>query len=274
MRKAAEHFVETLPAEHPEHVGVMQLSALMGELMLKNGGEIYRVQDTLDRIINACGFPNHSVYVISNGVFITINEGQEDACSAVRHVPLGSVNLENIARLNQVSRDICEGRTDRDQAYARLLEIQKPVHYPKWLMVLSCGFGCGGFAVLFGGMLQDGIAAFLVGLGLQLLLYELADRQHITRFPSNIIAAFFVTMFAALLMLTGLPLHFDRIVIGAIIPLVPGYSLTTAIRDFFNSDYLSGLIHLIDALLIAFCIAVGVGMGVKLIAFLGGGFVL
>ena len=73
--------------------------------------------------------------------------------------------------------------------------------------------------------------------------------------------------------LTGLPDHMDRIVIGSIIPLVPGYSLTTAIRDFFNSDYLSGLIHLIDALLIAFSIAVGVGIGIKLIAFLGGGFV-
>lgn len=39
-------------------------------------------------------------------------------------------------------------------------------------------------------------------------------------------------------------------------PLVPGIALTTSIRDFYNGDYLSGTIHLIDALLTALCIAV------------------
>ena len=265
---------EHLPEGHPEHVGVMQLTAFMGELMLKNGGEIYRVQDTLNRIIDACGFPNHSVYVLSNGVFITINEGMPDACSSVRHVPVSSVNLSKIASLNQVSRDICFGKINRDEAYRRLVEIAKPEPENRPLMILSCGFGSAGFAVLFGGTLPDGISAFLVGLMLQMLLYELAERQHITRFPTNIIASFCITMASALCALTGLPVHFDKIVIGSIIPLVPGYSLTTAIRDFFNSDYLSGLIHLLDALCLAFCIAVGVGVGVKLIAYLGGTFVL
>ena len=267
-------FTEHLPAERPEHVGVMQLSAFMGELLLKNGGEIYRVQDTLNRIIDACGFPNHSVYVLSNGIFITINEGMPDACSAVRYVKLGNLHLNNIARLNQVSRDICDGRIGRDEAYRRLQEIEKPIPDRKLSMALCCGFGCGGFSVLFGGSLQDGITAFLVGILLKLLLYELDERQHITRFPTFILASFFLTLVSAICMLTGFPDHFDLIVIGSIMPLVPGYSLTTSIRDFFNGDYLSGLIHLIDALLVAFSIAVGVGICIKLISFMGGRFVL
>lgn len=43
-------------------------------------------------------------------------------------------------------------------------------------------------------------------------------------------------------------------------PLVPGIALTTSIRDFFNGDYLSGAIHMIDAILTAFSIAVGVAL--------------
>ena len=267
-------FSEHMPEGHPKHVGVMQLTAFMGELMLKNGGEIYRVQDTLDRIIDACGFPNHSVYVLSNGVFITINEGMPDACSAVRCVPLGSVNLSKIASLNQVSRDICSGLIDRDEAYHRLEEIAKPEPENKPLMIAASGFGAAGFSLLFGGSVPDGISAFAVGLFLQVLLYWLREKQHITRYPAYIISAFCVTLASALCMLTGWNLHFDKVVIGAIIPLVPGYSLTTSIRDFFNSDFLSGLIHLLDALCLAFCIAVGVGVGVKLIAWMGGTFVL
>ncbi|MEG2653004.1 MAG: threonine/serine exporter family protein, partial [Ruthenibacterium sp.] len=59
----------------------------------------------------------------------------------------------------------------------------------------------------------------------------------------------------------GLPfaLNMDKIIIGGIIPLVPGMALTTAIRDFAGGDYLSGTIRLIDALLVASAIAIGVG---------------
>jgi uncharacterized membrane protein YjjP (DUF1212 family) len=48
--------------------------------------------------------------------------------------------------------------------------------------------------------------------------------------------------------------------IGAIICLVPGVAFTTSVRDFFNGDYLSGTIHMVDALLVATSIAVGVGV--------------
>ena len=57
----------------------------------------------------------------------------------------------------------------------------------------------------------------------------------------------------------------SHIIIGSIIPLVPGVPLTNSIRDFFNGDYISGTIRLIDTLLIAACIAIGVG-GMLMIA--------
>ena len=52
----------------------------------------------------------------------------------------------------------------------------------------------------------------------------------------------------------------DKIIIGGLIILVPGMPFTTSIRDFFNGDYLSGTIRLIDALLVAVCMAIGVGI--------------
>ena len=54
-------------------------------------------------------------------------------------------------------------------------------------------------------------------------------------------------------------------------PLVPGIALTTSIRDLFNGDYLSGAIHMIDAVLTAFCIAVGVGTVITVFRTLMGG---
>ena len=65
-------------------------------------------------------------------------------------------------------------------------------------------------------------------------------------------------------------LDFNRVVIGGIIPLVPGVSFTTSIREFFNGDYLSGVIHLIAAVLTAVCIALGVCGGILVLRALGG----
>ncbi len=72
----------------------------------------------------------------------------------------------------------------------------------------------------------------------------------------------------------GLPVLQDKIVIGSIVPLLPGIALTTSIRDLFGGDYLSGAIHLLDALLTAMCIALGVGMVMILYRDLTGGVVL
>ena len=57
-------------------------------------------------------------------------------------------------------------------------------------------------------------------------------------------------------------------------PLVPGIALTTSIRDFFNGDYLSGANHMIDAILTAFSIAVGVGAVITLYQLVTGGALL
>ena len=63
---------------------------------------------------------------------------------------------------------------------------------------------------------------------------------------------------------------FDKIIIGAIMPLVPGIAFTTSIRDIYNGDYLSGTIHLLDALITAVCVAVGACLPFVVMKYIGG----
>ena len=87
---------------------ILTLAVEIGDAMLQNGGEIYRVEDTVMKIMAAYQLEDYDVYVLSNGIFASANEGKEDACSMIRHVPLGSVNLLKISKLNQLARDICD----------------------------------------------------------------------------------------------------------------------------------------------------------------------
>lgn len=137
----------------------LTLAVEIGYVMLQNGGEIYRVEDTVMKIMEAYELEDHDVYVLSNGLFASANEGGADARSMIRHAPLGSVNLLKISKLNQLARDICEKRCTEEEAWERLERIRNHKKDPLWIRVLSTGIGSGGFAILFGANILDGIVA-------------------------------------------------------------------------------------------------------------------
>ena len=121
-------------------------------------------------------------------------------------------------------------------------------------------------------MLDFGFS-FIIGLFEQIVLNYMAEHK-ISRFLRNVFASMFVSACTILVVQTGLPVLQDKIIIGAIMPLVPGITFTTSIRDFHNGDYLSGTIHLIDALLTALCVAVGIIIPMAIFNSIGGGALL
>lgn len=247
----------------------MSLAIEIGDQMLRNGAEIYRVEDTVTHILDALEVEEFDVYVLSNGIFASANENRDDACSMVRHIPLGSVNLEKISILNQLTRDICSGDFPLDEAWNRLNDCKKLIQYPKWTQILCCGIGSGCFCFLFGGRPLDALFAFIIGLFEQELLFS-CQRHKISKFMTTLFASLFVTAMSFVVMFLRFDVLQDKIIIGAIMPLVPGIAFTTSIRDFYNGDYLSGTIHLVDALITAVCIAIGACLPLFIYQYWGG----
>jgi len=237
---------------------ILTFAVELGTSMLENGAEIYRIEESISRILQSYDVEHFDVYVLSNGIFASANEDEDDACSLVRHIPKYAVNLDRIAKLNQLCRNICSHDTDFESGWAKLKEIRKQPVYPNWLLMLACGVGSAGFCYLFGGNALDSVFAFFIGAIEEFLLIGMG-KASFSRSVSQVFASMFVTVVSYLsAALLSLDLNRDKIVIGAIMVLVPGIVFTTGIRDFYNGDYLSGAIHLLDALLTAVCIVAGV----------------
>lgn len=254
----------------PESKMTLNLAISVGEVLLKNGGEIYRVQETVSRILEAYGIEDYHVFVITNGIFATVYEQREDAGSMVRYVPIGEVNLKRVAEINQLSREICEKKYSVTEAFERLEQCRNSFSEGNLAMVFACGVGSAGFCYLLGGRPYDSMVSFFLGVFLEIFLI-LAAKYRASRFIMNILGSALVTAGSLLLFVAGAGILSDKVIIGGIIPLVPGVALTTAIRDLFNGDYLSGSIRMIDALLTGMCIAIGVGGVIKIFQMLGGG---
>lgn len=249
---------------------ILNLAVDIGEAMLQNGAEIYRVDDTFKHILDAYGVEDCHVYVLSNGIFASANEGKEDSCSIIRHVPQSSVHLARIVALNQLSREICTHSCSLMEAWIRLDECKALPDYNYRKQILACGFGCAGFAYLVGGQVPEAVITFFVGCMLRYMIL-IAGEHGISNLMVNITGSFLTTAISIFMVSIGLPVLSDKIVIGGIMALIPGITFTTSIRDLLNGDYLSGFIHMTDALLSAVEIAVGVGATFALYEAMTGG---
>lgn len=233
---------------------ILAFAVEVGECMLIYGGEVYRVEDTIVHILKSLDVTDYDVYVLSNGIFASAHENLEDSCSIVRHVNKGNVRLDIIDALNTLSRDLWNKKISFEKAKEILHEIKNLPEHPHYILILASGIGSLGFTYLFGGNFFDCFISLCIGSLLQFFLLH----TYASKFIKNIFGSFIVT-FCALCVNELSHVHMNQIIIGCIMLLVPGIAITTSIRDLFAGDYLSGTIHLLDAMLTALCIAVGVG---------------
>jgi uncharacterized membrane protein YjjB (DUF3815 family) len=130
-----------------------------------------------------------------------------------------------------------------------------------------------GFAIMFGGEIPDAIATIFCGIVLSIVMLDLGPK--IGRgFITTILAAAAITVTATAV--SYVSYHFLHIsfqtnymIIGAIMSLVPGLAMTTAFRDILQGDYLSAGSRILEALMVAVCVAIGIGAGMGLSDMLG-----
>ena len=275
LERLGEHGRLSSPAggTNLNKTSALEFSFQMGEVLLKNGAEISRVQETMERVATAYEIDTFNVYVLTNAIFATgVEQGVEHA-ARLKHVPSTAIHFGRISAVNQLSREIVQGRHTVEEAFAVLEQVRDMPYSTLPLAVLACAVGSACFSYLFGGSWRDALIAFFCGIALELYLYW-TGRKGLSKFLTNLSASALVTFCGAVFLLLGLGDNMDKIIIGSIIRLVPGVALTTSIRDFFNGDYLSGAIRMLDAVLVGGCIAVGVGVVVRALSLLTGGALL
>lgn len=244
---------------YSDHTVALEAAGLAGEILLESGAEISRVEETIERITRAYRVCSCDSFVLSSGIFLTAGSDREKGFARVRHIPLSAARLDRVTAVNQLSREIEQGRYTPGQARDRLLEIRAMPQKKRLHQVLASGVGACCFCFLLGGDWADALVA--LGAGLLLYAYLLyAVRGRLSKIASNISGSALVTLFALFLFQLGLGHHLDSIIAGAIIPLVPGVAFTNAIRDLADQDYIAGAVRMLDALLVTFCIALGVGI--------------
>ena len=95
---------------------ILSLASEAGHILLENGAEISRVEDTMERIATHFGEQNENFFVLSNGIFTT-----GKAYANVKFIPIKGARLDKVVAVNQFSRDVSAGIRRRGAGKWRIL---------------------------------------------------------------------------------------------------------------------------------------------------------
>ncbi len=250
---------------------VLDVAFEAGHILLESGAEIFRVEETMRRISRYFGVDegHKEFFVLANGLFAT-GKTERGHYAKVVQSRVSSARLSRVVAINQLSRQIEQGRYTLPEVKEELRRIKNIPEPPKFLLIFSAGVGSAAFCCMFGGGLSDCVAAFMAGLILYTFVVFVSEGR-MSKISGNLIGGMIVTVVCLLFQKLGLGRDLSHMIIGGIIPLVPGMAFTNGIRDIADGDYISGAVRLLDALLVFMCIAVGVGMVFTVYRHLWGG---
>lgn len=230
---------------------------LAGKIMMESGAETYRVEDTMLRMAQSQNFEGAQCYATPTGIIFSLGINQ---VTKITSIQTRITDLHKIALVNNVSRKLSSKIITLEQAYEELLLIQKTNYFlPLYIQVLSAALASGCFLILFGGLWIDIPCAFVAGgVG----YYFLTLIQDITRvkFFSEFMAALIVGIMAVAAVKFNIGIEIDKIIIGSVMPLVPGLLITNAVRDIMAGHFTAGIAKGTEAFLTAFAIGTGIAI--------------
>ncbi len=238
---------------------LLKIVLSIGHYMLEYGAEIYRVEESVSRICKAYGAKSVDVFAIPSTIIVTLSMNDDKPVTMTKRAYEKETDLNKVDRLNHLSRYICANTPDAQTIKEMLCDIMSQKQYGAVTLTIAFSVIPAIFCIFFGGNFKDAGVAFVIGAMMKFLLDLLLYLKTNIIF-TNIIASLFASIIAIIAVNIGIGDHYDKIIIGSIMLLVPGLILTNSMRDFIMGDFMAGILRLIAAILVATGIAIGVAL--------------
>ena len=243
----------------------------MGYRLMESGAEIYRVEESIRRLLQAYGVAQGEVFAIPNCIIISLTSPQGHPLTQIRRMPAHGTDIYLLEQYNGLCRRLCSQTPPFDDALEQMTEIQRNHRiYPLWIQLLAYFLGCGMFSLFYGGSPLDGVCGGLCGVVIGICL-TLTSRLGANLFFKTVAGGAASALAAVLLIALGVGNNLDLIIIGALMALVPGIAITNAMRDIMAGDMVAGISKGAEALLIGAAIALGTALSLGLTQMFMGG---
>lgn len=244
-----------------EYDKILQYVLDIGEEMVVSGAEVSRVEDSIYRMCQSYGADRINVFIITSNIQTTMEFPDGTIVTQIRRIIRNDVNFDRLDYLNDLSRYICKNKPEPEEILLKFNSIMERKQQHKLLRFIGAILVASGFTVFFGGSILDGCAAAVMGIIIVLMETVMASREKnmiVYNFVISVVAGF-----AALIMVRfGFGHNPGQIMIGGIMLLIPGIAMTNSMRDMIIGDIASGMLRLVNSILVAAAIACGFALSI------------
>ncbi len=235
---------------------VLSLALDIARNMVKCGAEVNRAEQAVMRICYAYGMEKAQVFSVVSMIIATVVDEESGAHTQMRRSYSYGVNFGKLEKLNALSRRICAETPDIDVVRIELETIC--VEDKNFRLKYCVGYmlAAAAFTVFFGGTALDALAsvpiAALIYIMQTYIRVKGASRLFFTALES-VVSGLLALVFVYL----GFGNNPDIIMIGDIMLLIPGLMLINAVREMLCGDLMSGMLRLLESVILAVAIALG-----------------
>ena len=112
------------------------------------------------------------------------------------------------------------------------------------------------FAIFFGGTLLDGVATLPIAVMIYLMQHYI-KATGASKLFFTVLQSILAGSLALLFVKMGFGNNADMIMIGDIMLIIPGFMLINSVREMLCGDLMSGLLRLLESVILAMAIACG-----------------
>lgn len=248
--------------ENQAHLNlVIDVLMLAGAILSQSGAEIHRVEDTMIRIAHSHGIEDANVLAIPAAIFFSIDHTN---ISRMKRIVHQNQDMQKVCQVNQISRSLVAGELTLERALDQLNQIKhQPLPYTSLQVSLAAVLSAPFFTIMFGGGLEEALAAALATLlafPLSLWLKRLIGIEFVSSFIGALV---FSTVAYLSSQFFPIGLNPNLINAGAVMPFVPGIAFTNAVRDLMTNHINTGMTKIFQTLLII--LSLGAGTAVALL---------
>ncbi|MBK6282432.1 MAG: threonine/serine exporter family protein [Draconibacterium sp.] len=229
----------------------------VGAALMSSGASTHRTRLTLERLASGMGF-KIELLITQRALMVTvIDKDQELLFSRLKRTSPHRVNFKIVSGISRMSWKVLEGNWTLEQVAVELRRLKKLPNYPQWVELSTVGLAGSAFCHIFGGGIIEMAVTFTATFA-GLFVRHLAVRKKFNPYVSVFFAALTASFIAGLAEFFNFGTNPEAAFSTAVLFLVPGVPLINSITDMMDGNIQNGLVRMVNGLIIAFAIAMGV----------------
>ncbi|MGY5352221.1 threonine/serine ThrE exporter family protein [Wenyingzhuangia sp. IMCC45533] len=228
----------------------------IGSLLMGAGASTNRIKVTIERIAEHLGYDTEILVTHKTVLLLLKNKETQKVYNRFKKTAPHGANFKLVSGISRMSWNAVEQDWNAHQIHTEIERLKGATRYPFMITLCAVSLADAAFCRLFGGAYIDMLIAFVATFVAFNLRHQLVIK-HFNPYLSITLVSFTSCLIAGLAVYLQIGVNPNLAFATCVLFLIPGIPLINSFSDLIDGYVTNGIARGINAMLIAFSIALG-----------------